>query len=56
VSEESKAELMRRKNGSDPVELNRQLNRAIEGLLKKNEDKGKVKQASGQEAGQAEAV
>jgi hypothetical protein len=56
VSEESKAELMRRKNAYNPVELNSRLNRAIEGLLKLNGEKGKVKQASGQEAGQAEAV
>jgi hypothetical protein len=56
VSEESKVELMRRKNGGDPVELNRRLNQAIEGLLKINGEKGKVKQASGQGADQAEAV
>jgi hypothetical protein len=56
VSEESKVELMRRKNGSDPVELNRRLNQAIEGLLKINGEKGKVKQASGQGADQAKVV
>jgi hypothetical protein len=43
VAEESKAELMR-------------LNRAMERLLKINREKDKVKQASGQEAGQAETV
>jgi hypothetical protein len=48
VSEESKAELRRRKNGSDPVVLNSCLNRAIERVLNINGEKGKVKQASGQ--------
>jgi hypothetical protein len=56
VSEESKAELTRRKSGSDPVDLNNRLNRAIERLLKLNREKDTVKQPSGQEAGQAEAV
>jgi hypothetical protein len=56
VSEESKAELRRRKSGSDPVVLNNSLNRAVERLLKVNREKDKVKQASYQEAGQAEAV
>jgi hypothetical protein len=36
--------------------LNHGLNRAVERLLKINREKGKVKQSSGQEAGQAEAV
>jgi hypothetical protein len=48
VSAESKAELRRRKNASNPVELNRCLNEAVERLLKTNGEKGKVKQASGQ--------
>jgi hypothetical protein len=56
VSEASKAELMRWKNGSDPVVLNSRLNRAVERLLKANREKDKVKQPSGQEADQAEAV
>jgi hypothetical protein len=56
VSEESKAELTRRKSGSDPVVLNSRLNRAIERLLKLNREKNTVKQPSGQEACQAEAV
>jgi hypothetical protein len=56
VSEENKAELTRRKSSSDPVVLNSRLNQAIERLLKINREKGKVKQPSGQEAGQAEAV
>jgi hypothetical protein len=54
--EESKAELKRRRNAYNPVELNSRLNRAIEGLLKTNGEKGKVKQASGQDVGQAKAV
>jgi hypothetical protein len=32
------------------------LNEVVEKLLKLNREKGKVKQSSGQEAGQAEAV
>jgi hypothetical protein len=56
VSEESEAELMRRKNASNPVVLNNRLNRAIERLLQLNREKSKVKQDSSQEAGQAEAV
>jgi hypothetical protein len=39
VSPESKAELKRRKSAGDPVELNNQLNRAIERLLKLNRKK-----------------
>jgi hypothetical protein len=38
------------------VELNRRLNERVERLLKLNREKGKVKQPSGQEAGQAEMV
>ncbi|MDR0997726.1 MAG: hypothetical protein LBL70_01555 [Treponema sp.] len=56
VSEESKAELIRRERGSDPVVLNSRLNRAVERFLNINRGKDKVKQSSGQEAGQAEAV
>jgi hypothetical protein len=47
---------MRRKSASDPVDLNNRLNRAIERLLNINREKSTVKQASGQGAGQAEAV
>jgi hypothetical protein len=43
ASEASKAELVRRKNGSDPVVLNSRLNRAVERLLKINREKDKVK-------------
>jgi hypothetical protein len=56
VSEASKAELTRRKNGSDPVVLNNRLNRAVERLLQINREKDKVKQPSGQGANQAEGV
>jgi hypothetical protein len=56
VSEESKAELKRRKSASEPVALNSRLNRAIERLLHINRKKGTVQQPSGQEAGQAESV
>jgi hypothetical protein len=34
VSEESKAELMRRKSAGDPAELNRRLNEGVERLLR----------------------
>jgi hypothetical protein len=56
VSEESRVELIWRERGSDPVVLNSRLNRVMERLLNTNRGKGKVKQPSGQEAGQAEAV
>ena len=56
VSEESKAELKRRKDGQNPVELNARLNQAVERLLKINREKASMKQASGQEAEQAQAV
>jgi hypothetical protein len=56
VSEASNAELMRRKRGSDPVDLNSRPNRASERLLKINREKDKMKQSSGREADQAEAV
>jgi hypothetical protein len=56
VSEESKAELMRRKSACDLAELNRRLNEGTERFLQLNGEKGKAKQDSGQEAGQAEAV
>jgi hypothetical protein len=38
------------------VDLNNRLNRAIERLLKINREKNNVKQPSGQEGSQAEAV
>jgi hypothetical protein len=56
VSDESKAELMRRKVSQDPIRLNNGLNRAVEKLLKINREKASMKQVSCQEAGQAEAV
>jgi hypothetical protein len=56
VSEESKAELRWRRNAYNPVELNSRLNRAVERLLNINREKDTVKQASGEGAGQAEAV
>jgi hypothetical protein len=52
VSGESKAELAQRKPSGDPEELNRRLNGAVKRLLKINREKDKVKQSSGQ----AEAV
>jgi hypothetical protein len=39
VSEECKAELLRRRAGNNPVELNRRLNEAVERLLKLNREK-----------------
>jgi hypothetical protein len=56
VTEESKAELKRRKSAGDPVELNRRLNKAVGRLLKLNRENDKVNQPSGQEVDQAEAV
>ena len=56
VSEESKAELKRRKDGQNPVVLNTKLNEAVERLLKLNREKASMRQASGQEAEQAHAV
>ncbi|MDR3342964.1 MAG: hypothetical protein LBT14_09315 [Treponema sp.] len=56
MSEENKAELMRRKSAPDPVALNSRLNKAVERLLKTNREKVNMKQPSCQEAGQAEAV
>jgi hypothetical protein len=56
VSEENKTEMKRRRSAGDPVELNRQLNKAMERLLKLKREKDKVKQPSGQEAEQAEVV
>jgi hypothetical protein len=56
VSEKSKAELKRRKDGQNPVELNARLNQAVERLLKLNREKASMKQASGQEAEQVQAV
>jgi hypothetical protein len=40
ISEESKAELRRRRALYNPVELNRRLNEAVEHLLKLNREKG----------------
>ncbi|MDR2210196.1 MAG: hypothetical protein LBO65_01820 [Spirochaetaceae bacterium] len=40
ISEESKAELRRRRALYNPVELNRRLNKAVEQLLKLNREKG----------------
>jgi hypothetical protein len=56
ISGECKAELMRRKGSRNPIALNNGLNRAVEKLLKINREKASMKQPSGQEAGQAEAV
>jgi hypothetical protein len=56
ASEETKAELTRRKSAQDLVAMNSLLNEAIERLLNINREKANVKQASGQEAGQAQAV
>jgi succinate dehydrogenase/fumarate reductase flavoprotein subunit len=56
VSDERKAELKRRKDGQNPVELNTKLNEAVDRLLKINREKASMKQASGQEAEQAQAV
>jgi hypothetical protein len=56
VSGESRAEVKRRKNAGEPVVLNSRLNRAIERLLQIHREKNRVKQPSGQEASQAEAV
>ena len=56
VSGESKAELKRRKDGQNPVELNARLNQAVERLLKINREKASMRQTSGQEAEQAQAV
>jgi hypothetical protein len=44
VSDESKAELKRRKDAQNPVELNRKLNEAVDKLLQINSEKDKVKQ------------
>jgi hypothetical protein len=55
ISEESKAELRRRKAGQNPVELNRKLNEAVGALLTINREKDKVKQPSCQEDGRAGA-
>ena len=56
VSEGCKAELTRRKDVQDPVALNTALNKAEEKFLKINGGKASMKQASCQEAEQAEAV
>jgi hypothetical protein len=56
ASDECKGELKRRKDGQNPVELNAKLNEAVDRLLKLNREKASMKQTSGQEADQAEAV
>jgi hypothetical protein len=56
VSDECKAELKKRKNAQNPVELNNRLNEAVARFLKINREKASMKQAPCQEAGQAEAV
>jgi hypothetical protein len=56
VSGECKAELERRKGGQNPVVLNNGLNQAVERFLKINREKASMKQSSGQEGEQAEAV
>jgi hypothetical protein len=50
VSDESKAELRKRKSEQNPVALNRQLNEAVERLLQINREKNTVKQPSAEEA------
>jgi hypothetical protein len=54
VSDECKAELKRRKGGQNPVVLNTKLNQAVERLLKINREKASMRQASGEEAEQAD--
>jgi hypothetical protein len=56
ISEETKAELTRRKSAQDPVVLNSRLNEAVERLLKINWEKSNMKQPSCQEAGQVDAA
>jgi hypothetical protein len=46
VSDDCKAELMRRKGSQNPVALNNNLNWAVEKLLKLNREKASMKQAS----------
>jgi hypothetical protein len=53
VSEESKAELRRRKAEQNPVELNRELNDAIDRLLRKHFEKCRMEEASEKAAEQA---
>jgi hypothetical protein len=56
ISEDGKAELLRRKAGNNPVELNRRLNEAVERILKINREKEYGEKASCQEDGQVQAV
>ncbi|MDR2741694.1 MAG: hypothetical protein LBB98_06015, partial [Treponema sp.] len=56
VSEECKAELLRRKAGNNPVELNRRLNEAVEQILKLNREKKYGEKGSCQEDGQDPAA
>jgi hypothetical protein len=56
VSQESKDELRHRKSVQNPVELNRNLNKAIENLLKINREKLYIELTSCQENNQAQAA
>jgi hypothetical protein len=56
ASEETKAELTRRKSAQNPAAWNSLLNKAVERLLNINQEKANVKQPSCQEADQAQAV
>jgi hypothetical protein len=56
VSDDCKAELKRRRSSQNPVELNNELNRAVERLLKLNRKKASMKQTPYQGVEQAEAV
>jgi hypothetical protein len=56
VSEECKAELLRRKAGNNPVELNRRLNEAVGQILKLNREKEYGEKGSCQEDGQDPVV
>ncbi|MDR2741386.1 MAG: hypothetical protein LBB98_04440 [Treponema sp.] len=52
VSEECKAELLRRRAGYNPVTMNRRLNEAVGQILKLNREKKYGEKASCQEDGQ----
>jgi hypothetical protein len=56
ASDECKGELTRRKSSQNPVVLNNGLNGAAGWLLKPNREKASMKQVSGLETEQAEAV
>jgi hypothetical protein len=51
ISEESKAELLRRRARYNPVELNRRLNEAVEKLMKLNREKDYIENPPGQGGG-----